>query len=155
MPVTTTSVLEIEYAEEGRGTPVVLVHGWPDCAAGWAPIASALVNAGHRVVVPSLRGSGGTRFRDPDALRDGTAAALARDVLDLADALGLDRFHLVGHDWGARTAYTLAAAAAERLMSISALALAYQPRGVFAMPSTFREQRLSWYQWLMYVDAGA
>jgi pimeloyl-ACP methyl ester carboxylesterase len=154
MPFATTPALEIEYDDQGQGPVVLLVHGWPDCAAGWAPVASALVDAGYRVIVPSLRGSGGTRFLDPAALRDGTAAALARDVLDLADALGLDRFHLVGHDWGARTAFTLAAAAPQRLTSIAALALAYRPRGGFAMPSTFREQRLFWYQWLMYVDAG-
>jgi pimeloyl-ACP methyl ester carboxylesterase len=154
MPVVTTPVLEIEYADQGAGAPVVLVHGWPDAARGWDAVAAGLVAAGHRVVVPSLRGSGTTRFRDDRALRDGTAAALAQDVLDLADALHLDRFAVVGHDWGARTAYTLAIVAPERLTSVSALALAYQPGGVFELPGTFREARLFWYQWLMYLDAG-
>jgi pimeloyl-ACP methyl ester carboxylesterase len=78
---------------------------------------------------------------------------LAQDVLDLTDALGLDRFAVVGHDWGGRTAYTLAAVAPERLSSLTALALAYQPRGRFDMPS-FPDARLFWYQWLMYVDSG-
>ena len=154
MPVVTTRVLEIEYADHGAGPPVVLVHGWPDAARGWDAVATGLVAAGHRVVVPSLRGSGATRFRQEGALRDGTAVALAQDVLDLADALHLDSFAVVGHDWGARTAYALAAVAPERLTSISGLALAYQPRGVFELPGTFREARLFWYQWLMYLDAG-
>ncbi|SHF58201.1 Pimeloyl-ACP methyl ester carboxylesterase [Jatrophihabitans endophyticus] len=150
-----TPVLAIEYTDEGDGPPVVLVHGWPDAARGWHDVRSGLIAAGHRVVVPSLRGSGGTRFHDDTTLRDGSGAALARDVLDLADLLGLGRFAVVGHDWGARTAYTLAAVAPHRVSSISTLALGYQPRGRFAVPASFRESRLFWYQWLMCVDAGA
>ncbi|MGH3427778.1 MAG: alpha/beta fold hydrolase, partial [Mycobacteriales bacterium] len=65
----------------------------------------------------------------------------------------IKRFAVVGHDWGARTAYTLAAVAPSRVTSIAALALAYQPRGKFTMPS-FPQARLFWYQWLMYLDAG-
>jgi pimeloyl-ACP methyl ester carboxylesterase len=61
---------------------------------------------------------------------------------------------VVGHDWGARAAYTLAAVAPERLTAIAALALPYQPRGAFTIPS-FEQARAFWYQWLMYVDAGA
>jgi pimeloyl-ACP methyl ester carboxylesterase len=153
--VLTTPVLEVEYTDEGAGTPVVLVHGWPDAARGWDAVRAGLLDAGYRVVVPSLRGSGGTCFRDDAAVRDGTAYALAQDVFDLADGLGLDRFAIVGHDWGARTAFTLAAVAPRRLSGITALALAYQPRGEFRMPGSFLEARLFWYQWLMYVDAGA
>jgi pimeloyl-ACP methyl ester carboxylesterase len=80
--------------------------------------------------------------------------ALAADVLDLMDALELDRAPVVGHDWGARTAYTVAAVAPERISAIAALALGYQPRGVFTIPP-FRQARAFWYQWLMYLDAGA
>jgi pimeloyl-ACP methyl ester carboxylesterase len=155
MPVAKTPVLEIAYIELGEGPVVFLVHGWPDAARGWDAIRSGLVDAGHRVIVPSLRGSGATRFRDDQTVRDGTAPALAQDVLDLADHLGVERFAVVGHDWGARTAFTLAAVAPERLASITALALAFQPYGRFEMPDSFDEARLLWYQWLMYIDAGA
>jgi pimeloyl-ACP methyl ester carboxylesterase len=96
---------------------------------------------------------GRTRFRSPDTPRDGRAIALAGDALDLMDALELDCVPVVGHDWGARVAYTLAAVAPERVTAIVAIALAYQPPGVFTMP-TFRQARAFWYQWLMYVDAG-
>lgn len=154
MPTVATPVLDLDYSDEGAGQPVILVHGWPDAARGWDEVAAGLLASRYRVVVPSLRGSGSTRFRDGSTVRDGTGVALAQDVLDLADDLGLDRFAVVGHDWGARAAYTLAAVAPERLTSITALALAYQPRGVFEMPGTFREARLFWYQWLMFLDAG-
>jgi pimeloyl-ACP methyl ester carboxylesterase len=153
--VLTTSVLEVEYTDEGAGFPVMLVHGWPDAARGWDSVRTGLLDAGLRVIVPSLRGSGRTQFVDDAIVRDGTACALAQDVLELADGLALDRFAVVGHDWGARVAFTLAAVAPRRLTAIVALALAYQPHGAFQMPASFVQSRLFWYQWLMYVDAGA
>jgi pimeloyl-ACP methyl ester carboxylesterase len=128
MPVLRTAVLEIAYADHGdeAAPALVVVHGWPDAARGWTPVVDALVAAGLRVLVPDLRGAGDTRFTHSETVRDGTAVALAQDVVDLADGLGLDRFAVVGHDWGGRAAYTLAALWPERLASIAALALGYQ-----------------------------
>jgi pimeloyl-ACP methyl ester carboxylesterase len=150
-----TEVLDIGYIEFGEPTapPVILIHGWPDAARGWREVAADLARCGRRVVVPDNRGTGATAFRSPDIPRDGTAAALAQDTLDLADALDLSRFAVVGHDWGARVAYTLAILQPDRVEAIAALALAYQPRGEFAIPD-FSQARAFWYQWLMYVDAG-
>jgi pimeloyl-ACP methyl ester carboxylesterase len=151
-----TDILDIAYADLGSAAdpPVFLLHGWPDAARGWRPIADDLVAAGRRVIVPDNRGTGATTFRSPTTPRDGSQVALAKDTLDLADALGLDRFAVVGHDWGARVGYTLAALAPNRLTALVCLALAYQPRATFEMPD-FTQARAFWYQWLMYVDAGA
>jgi pimeloyl-ACP methyl ester carboxylesterase len=80
--------------------------------------------------------------------------ALAQDAVDLADRLGLDRFAIVGHDWGARAAYTVAALFPERVTSITALALGYQPGGRFTIPS-FEQARRFWYQWFLCTDGGA
>jgi pimeloyl-ACP methyl ester carboxylesterase len=155
MQVVRTGVLDVSYEVSGpeAGAIVLMLHGWPDAAGGWAAVAGRLNAAGYRTVIPDLRGSGATRFLSADTPRDGHAVALAQDAIDLADGLGLREFAVVGHDWGARTAYTLAALAPERITSISALALAYQPRGEFTMPA-FGQARAFWYQWLMYVDAG-
>jgi len=150
-----TEVLDIARVEYGPSSapPVLLLHGWPDAARGWRQVASELAKAGWRPIVPDNRGTGATAFRSPTTPRDGSAPALAQDVLDLADGLGLERFAVVGHDWGARVAYTLATVAPERITAIAALALAYQPRGQFVMPD-FGQARRFWYQWLMYLDAG-
>jgi pimeloyl-ACP methyl ester carboxylesterase len=150
-----TDVLDLSFQVRGDedGSPVLLVHGWPDAARGWRQVGAGLNDQGWRTIVPDLRGSGATRFLSPSTPRDGQAVALAQDALDLADALGLDRFAVVGHDWGARVAYTLAALVPERITAIAALALAYQPRAVFSMPG-FEQARAFWYQWLLYVDAG-
>jgi pimeloyl-ACP methyl ester carboxylesterase len=150
-----TPALEIDCTDDGDGAVVLLLHGWPDAARGWRAVRTGLLDAGYRVVAPNLRGFGATRFRDAATVRDGSAPALTQDALDLLDVLDVSRCAVVGHDWGARVAYSLAAFAPERLSSITALALAYQPRGQFAMPATFHESRLFWYQWFMYLDAGA
>jgi len=151
-----TDVLEIAYEVTGPrdATPVMLLHGWPDAARGWRNVAARLSALGWRTIVPDLRGSGSTRFLSPSTPRDGQAVALAQDALDLADGLGIERFAVVGHDWGARVAYSVAALVPDRISAIAALALAYQPRAVFSMPD-FAQARAFWYQWLMYLDAGA
>lgn len=148
-----TSKLDIVYAESGPtdGPPVLLLHGWPDAARAWEPVASRLNDAGLRTIVPELRGFGATRFLHDDTVRDGSAVALAQDAVDLADALGIRTFDVVGHDWGARAAYTLAALFPARVRRIAALALAFQPRGTFELPG-FSQARKFWYQWFMTLD---
>jgi pimeloyl-ACP methyl ester carboxylesterase len=79
---------------------------------------------------------------------------MAQDVIDMANLLGVERFAVIGHDWGARIAYTLAALFPERISSISALALAYQPRGEFHLGS-FVQSKHFWYQFFQCTDAGA
>jgi pimeloyl-ACP methyl ester carboxylesterase len=148
--------LEIAFIDSGeREAPAVfLLHGWPDDIAAWEQVAPEIQISGFRTIIPYLRGFGATRFLSTDTVRDARGVALAQDVIDLADKLGLSTFAVTGHDWGARTAYTLAALYPERITCITALALAYQPRGVFKVPS-FQQSRLFWYQWFMCVDAGA
>ncbi len=156
MRLAETDVLEVEFEDEGPadGSPVLLLHGWPDAPRGWRPVAQRLQQRGWRTIVPALRGFGATRFRSASTPRDGRGVALAADALDLLDVLALDRVAVVGHDWGARAAYTLAAVAPQRVSAVVALALPYQPRGVFTIPP-FEQARAFWYQWLMYLDAGA
>jgi pimeloyl-ACP methyl ester carboxylesterase len=155
MPTVTSDVLDIAYMRGGsdNGFPLLLLHGWPDDPRGWAGITPSLEAAGYRWIAPWLRGFGPTGFRSSATLRDGSAAALAQDALDLADALGLGRFAVVGHDWGGRAAYALAALAPERVAAIAALAIAYAPRGRFTVPA-FDQCARWWYQWLMTSEAG-
>jgi pimeloyl-ACP methyl ester carboxylesterase len=151
-----TDLLEITYEQSGpnEGPPALLLHGWPDAPRGWKKVARHLHAEGWRTIVPYLRGSRPTRFLYGDTPRFAGAVALAQDAIDLADALKLDRFAVVGHDWGARAAYTMAALFPERLTKVAALSLAYQPRGAFALPG-FEQSRRFWYQWFQCIDGGA
>src|SRR5437870_8290469 len=96
-----TAILELEDEGPPDGRPLLLLHGWPDAPRGWSPVAERLHERGWRTLVPALRGCGATRFRSPDAPRDGRGVALAADAVDLLDALGLECVPVVGHDWGA------------------------------------------------------
>lgn len=151
-----TSVLNIAYETAGPadGPVVVLLHGWPDDVRGWDGVAPRLAEAGFRTIVPYLRGFGPTTFLSSETLRDGRSEALASDVLELADELSIDRFAVVGHDWGARTAYSLASVARRRIASVVALSTAYLPRGRFVTPDSLAQVRAYWYQWFMCTDGG-
>lgn len=100
-----TGLLEVAYFDAGSqdGDPLLLLHGWPESPSGFEQISSRLHEAGFRTIVPFLRGFGPTRFLSPETPRVGSVAALAQDALDLMDNLGIHRFSVVGHDWGART----------------------------------------------------
>lgn len=152
----TTDVLEISYETGGPrdGPPVFLLHGWPDDVRAWREVAPALHAAGYRTIVPYLRGVGPTRFLAPQTVRDARGVALAHDVIDLANHLEFKRFFVVGHDWGARVAYTLAALFPERVSGIVGIALAFQPRAEFTIPD-FEQSRRFWYQWFMVLGQGA
>jgi len=98
------SQLTLHVACSGDGDPVVLLHGWPQTWHEWRKVIPLLAPH-HRLFMTDLPGLG-----DSTPSPDGYAKQrLAAHLLELADRLGIERFHLVGHDWGGPTAYALAA----------------------------------------------
>lgn len=92
-------------------------------------VAANLAAAGHRCIVPFLRGYSQTRFLSPDTPRSGEQAALGADLLALMDSLGIERAILGGDDWGGRAACNVAAVWPERVVGlVSAGSLSYQQR---------------------------
>ena len=122
-----TAILDVAFEAGGPpgGPPILLLHGWPDDIREWSAITGHLEKAGFYWVAPWVRGFGATRFLSSSTLRDGSGVALAQDAIDIADALGFERFSVIGHDWGARTAYTsgrtLAGAACEHYAAVLVL----------------------------------
>ena len=93
----------------GRGTPVLLVHGYPQTHAMWRHVAPRLVDTGHAVVCADLRGYG--RSHKPPSGPDCEAyskRAMAAELVAVMDALGHARFAVAGHDRGGRVAYRMA-----------------------------------------------
>lgn len=112
---------DVRVAGPDDGVPVVLLHGFPETSAAWGDVAPELAADGHRVIAPDQRGySPGAR---PDGVDAYATDHLVDDVLAIADALDVDRFHLVGHDWGASVAWVLAARRPERLRSLTAFSV--------------------------------
>jgi pimeloyl-ACP methyl ester carboxylesterase len=99
----------IEYEVVGEGRPVVLLHGFPDSARLWRYQVPALADAGFRVVVPDLRGYG--RSGKPEQVDAYSIPVLAGDVMAMMSDAGIDRAHVVGHDWGAGLAWAMASLA--------------------------------------------
>src|SRR6204780_3331415 len=130
-----TPILSIAYEETGnpQGFPIILLHGFPDDIHAWDDVAPPLARAGHRVLVPYLRGYGPTRFRDSAAPRMAEQAAIGQDLIDFADALKLPRFAVSGYDWGGRAAGIAAALHPDRVRA-AVLIAGYSIQNVFAGP---------------------
>ena len=152
-----TPILRIAYEESGtsQGFPVILLHGFPDDIHAFDDVAPALAKAGHRAIVPYLRGYGPTRFRDSAAPRTAEQAAIGQDVIDLADALGLQRFAVAGFDWGGRAAAIAAALHPERVRA-AVLIGGYNIQNVFtlAAPGSPAAERAIWYQYYFNTERG-
>jgi pimeloyl-ACP methyl ester carboxylesterase len=103
------------------GEPILFLHGFFETSAMWLPLMARLAGDGYRCFAPDQRGySPGAR---PAEVEDYRYEHLAADVLALADELGWDTFHLVGHDWGAIAGWATLAVDASRIRSWSALSV--------------------------------
>lgn len=130
----------------GAGEPVptvVALHGFPETAWEWEPLAGILVEAGIRVVAPNQRGySAGAR---PRGVADYAIEHLGADVLAVADHVGLDRIHVLGHDWGASVAWWIAAHHPDRIASLTAVSVPHLGAFSEAMVTDPDQQRRSAY----------
>jgi pimeloyl-ACP methyl ester carboxylesterase len=150
-------VLSVGYVDAGppRGPAVILLHGWPYDVHSFFEVVPLLTAAGHRVIVPHLRGYGTTRFRSSDTPRNGQPAALATDVIALMDALEIRQAILAGFDWGARSAAIVAALWPDRcraLVAVSGYLIGNQASGMLPLPPKAELQW--WYQFYFATERG-
>lgn len=105
----------------GTGPGLILLHGFPETSAMWDALIAPAVAAGYRVVAFDQRGySPGAR---PDGVESYLVPELIGDVLAVADAVGFERFHLVGHDWGCVVGWGVAIQHPDRLYSWTGLSI--------------------------------
>lgn len=135
--------LHVVVAGPETGPLVVLLHGFPEFWFGWRHQIAPLAAAGFRVVAPDQRGYG--ESGRPPRVRDYALDRLADDVVDLIDAFGAERAHVVGHDWGAAVAWWTAArhpARVERLAILNVPHPTTMERALFTDPL---QMLRSWY----------
>ena len=137
------SALRFDVLDAGPkdGEVVVLLHGFPQQPSTWDEVAARLNEAGLRTLVPTMRGY--TATNRPRPRRAYATAETADDVAALLDAAGLERAHIVGHDWGATAAWGVAGWHPDRVASLTSLSTPH--------PAAFRDglragqARASWY----------
>jgi pimeloyl-ACP methyl ester carboxylesterase len=134
--------IKLHYVEAGEGPLVVLLHGFPEFWYAWRRQIPALAAAGFRVVAPDMRGY---NLSDrPADWRAYDSDLLAADIAGLIGALGEQRAHVVGHDWGAVVAYVLAMRHPEVVERLAILNVPHPARMIDAL-RTLRQLRKSWY----------
>src|ERR1700687_1100438 len=133
----------LEVQDEGNGTPVLLLHGWPDSGRLWRNQVPALTGAGFRCIVPDLRGFG--ESDKPDDVAAYALPNLVGDVVGLLDQLGVARVHVIGHDWGSALAWVTASLVPDRVDHLVALSVGF-PTAFAAAGLEQREK--SWYMLL-------
>ncbi|MCB1334452.1 MAG: alpha/beta hydrolase [Roseivivax sp.] len=142
--------LTLRVRSAGQGPAVLLLHGYPQTGACWHRVAPQLVQAGFRVIVPDLRGYGGSDKPAPDA---GHATyskrAMAADMVALMRDLGHDRFAMAGHDRGGRVAHRLALDWPDALSRVAVLDIA--PTATM-YASTDMEFATAYYHWFFLIQ---
>jgi pimeloyl-ACP methyl ester carboxylesterase len=134
--------LRFHVAEQGDGVPILLLHGFPDTGDVWRLQLPVLAGSGLRAIAPDLRGRG--RSERPEGVQAYALPELVADAVGLLDALGAERAHVVGHDWGAVVAWALAALHPGRVDRLVAMSVGF--------PGAVRPDRLAleqaWYRLL-------
>jgi pimeloyl-ACP methyl ester carboxylesterase len=131
------------------------LHGFPYAPQAFDAAVEPLVGLGLRVYVPYLRGYGPTTFKHADTPRSGQQAALATDLLDFMDALGIQRATLAGYDWGGRAACIVAALWPERVAGLVTVG-GYNVQNIPASvhPADPEQEHRLWYQYYFHTERG-
>jgi pimeloyl-ACP methyl ester carboxylesterase len=132
--LSTGIAMNVALAGPDDAPPVILVHGFPESHRTWREIAARLDNK-LRLIMPDLRGFGDSDR--PQDVADYTTNSLIADIFALADALGIDRFALVGHDWGGAIAWAAALRGDPR---ITRLAIVNSPHPLIFQKSLIEDQ---------------
>lgn len=152
-----TAVLDVAYEQSGpdKAVPIVLLHGFPYDPRAFDSVVALLNQAGFRTIVPYLRGYGTTRFLSPEIPRSGEQAALGQDLLELLDALKIQRAVLAGFDWGGRAACVVSALWPERVLGlVTCTGYNIQHIARSNIPADPAQELRFWYQYYFHTERG-
>lgn len=126
-----TNGIHLHVAEAGAGPLVLLLHGFPESWYSWRHQIEPLAAAGYHVVAPDMRGYGTSDH--PPAIATYNQVNVTADIVGLIATLGHDTAAVIGHDWGAPTAWYSALLYPEHVVAVGALSVPYTPRAA-ALP---------------------
>ena len=142
--------IEFDVTGDDDGRPVILLHGFPDSGRLWRNQVRPLADAGFKVIVPDQRGYG--RSDKPSEVEAYALPFLANDIGNVLDAAGVEKAHVVGHDWGAAVAWLTATLLPHRVDHLVALSVGH-PAAFAAAGNEQREK--SWYMLLFQFEGVA
>jgi pimeloyl-ACP methyl ester carboxylesterase len=149
--------LDIAYEASGPvdGLPVLLLHGFPYDVRSFDGVVARVNAAGFRTIVPWLRGYGSTQFLSGDTPRSGEQAALGQDLLELMDALRIQKAVLGGYDWGGRAACVVSALWPQRAAGlVSCTGYNIQDIANSRRPADPAQEARLWYQYYFHIERG-
>ncbi|NKR40130.1 alpha/beta fold hydrolase [Rhodococcus hoagii] len=144
---------DVTVAGPDDGTPILLLHGFPESSASWRPVTPRLVRAGLRVIAPNQRGY--SPDARPERVDEYRFDRLVGDVVRLLDAYDIESAHLVGHDWGAAVAWQVAGGHPERIRSLTAVSVPHPAAFGWALREDADQQRRSGYIGLLRQEGKA
>ncbi|PKP81615.1 MAG: alpha/beta hydrolase [Alphaproteobacteria bacterium HGW-Alphaproteobacteria-18] len=121
-----TNGIELNIAEAGEGPLVLLLHGFPESWYSWRHQFAPLAAAGYHVVAPDMRGYG--KSDKPPNITDYVQTEVIKDIIGLIPALGYDNAVVIGHDWGAPTAWATALFHPGKVRAVGGLSVPFLPR---------------------------
>jgi pimeloyl-ACP methyl ester carboxylesterase len=122
-----TNGIELNIAEQGEGPLVLMLHGFPESWYSWRHQFEPLARAGYHAVAPDMRGYG--KSDKPQAISAYNQVEIVNDIIGLIPALGYDTAVVIGHDWGAPTAWNCALLHPDTVSAVAALSVPFSPRG--------------------------
>jgi pimeloyl-ACP methyl ester carboxylesterase len=139
--------VDLAVFDEGEGRGVLLLHGFPDTHAVWRHQVPALTGAGLRVIAPDLRGRG--ESGRPVAVADYEIRHSVADMVCVLDELGVERAHVVGHDFGAAVAWMLATLHPDRVDHLAVMSVGHPAT---AQRWTIEQREKAWYTLLFQFE---
>ena len=137
-----TNGIELNIAEAGEGPLVMMLHGFPESWYSWRHQFEPIAKAGFHAVAPDMRGYG--KSDKPQDISAYNQVEVTNDIIGLIDALGYETAVVIGHDWGAPTAWSCALNHTDKVTAVGALSVPYTPRSpvppLDAMKEIFKDQ---------------
>ena len=132
-----TNGIELNIAEQGVGPLVLLLHGFPESWYSWRHQFAPLAAAGYHAVAPDMRGYG--KSDKPHDVAAYNQVEVMRDIIGLIPALGYETAVVIGHDWGAPTAWGCARDYPQVVTAVGALSVPFMPRSPVAPMAVMRQ----------------
>lgn len=145
-----TNGIRIHITEKGAGTPVLLLHGFPETSYSWRAQIDALAEAGYRAIAPDLRGYGSSDV--PKDVNRYSILDIVSDLVGLLDSLGISQTVVIGNDWGANIAWQCAQIRPDRFNAVVALGVPFMARAPMLPSHLFPQNEDAWFYTIYFAQ---